>query len=1575
MRKRFSLLLSMLMMLCGTIGAADYDFHVGGIYYSIIYDGNGYPGNPTTNLRVVKGDEKYEGDITIPSSIIVNDIEYTVTEFDSDSFSACDGVTSVRIPDSATKIDAFCFYQCKNLKTVYMGKGLVDVGFDAFGYCEALERVEISDLAAWCGIAFHYNGSASGWSGPHANPLSYAGHLYLNGVEVVNLVIPEEVTSIHGDLNFFGCVGLKSVTFPDDCHVEYIGARTFQGCENIKTLKLNKHLKRIYECAFSGCKQIESLVIPDEVTLISTGAFFGCSNLKELTLGNALEAIETGFWGPAFGETSITEITVPEKITNLNGFLNSQVSIVNIGKTSLTDISGTGKDAFLPIDRINITNLATFMGIKKQLAGYDLYLNGNLVEDLTIPSSTSEVGERGMQGCKSLKSITIPSHVEAIQDNAFDGCTEVNSVKSYIQEPFAINGNVFTAEVKQNATLLVPYGTKAKYQAADGWKDFVNIEEMGPQSGDDDLITFEDYYVEQLCLYYWDTNKDGHLSKQKAAAVTSLGDVFCLDLKKKKSWQTDGEPIDGLMHGNFSSFDELQYFTGLTTLDDGAFHSQLSLVSITLPANLKTIGKEAFYGCKYLAEIVVPDAVETISENAFAYCTNLATVTLGSSVKTIGNSAFCKTGIYRITIPEGCVTIGNQAFYNCETLSKVSIPATVTSIGSWAFGYVANPLAIHVADVDAWQKTSISCLDDEDPEEEGLLSTHASYRLYKDNQEVTSIMVPQSVTAIGNIMMGCTSLTSLTLHKDVTEMTACAFNGCSKLSSVTSYIESPFYIADAVFESWNQTASEDQFTTATLYVPAGSKSLYQAQYGWKKFATIKEMEDAPTQAEPYVVYNDGTLTFYYDNQRSNRPGTTYDLNEEAKRPGWLDYSSMISKVIFDETFAETRPITMYRWFNNCNVLTEIQALDNLNTIDVKDFCATFSGCVSLTSIDLSHFNTSNSWDFEQMFEGCRNLTSLDLSHFNTDNITNMDRMFNGCNNLEQIDISSFNTSKVRYMTSMFKNCYSLKNIDVSHFRSDGLIAMGDMFYGCSSVTSIDLSGFDTRNAMTEYNLQWSNMSSIFKGCSSLSTVTFSNNFVTCDEQYLEEVFSGCNSLRTITYTGDIPASINSQFFAGVGTAEVPAALVVPEQYKTNYEAKFAEGKFYGGYFTLSSGETPELKDGDVFTATTKWGVEMTFKVISAKEKTCQVGSGEENASAVDKDYNGTVTIPDEINGFTVTEIASNAFVDCNFLLLEFPAELTTIHAEALLRCRSLKHIIIPRTVRIIPSTAIVSCTGVETIMVEVENEWYDSRENCNAIIRKEDNTLIRGCKNTVIPSSVEKIAFAAFQWTPFGGEFVVPEGVKEIGQSAFVSTTMSSISLPSTLTHIGGWSFQDCDGLTAINIPENVTFIGNYAFSFCDNVSEITIPASVTEIGEKAFYEMSGLVSVVSLSQNPTALRDDVFTCYSTATLTVPNGTKETYEATDGWKNFSNIVEADLVPDDTFVKGDANNDGSVDIADAVCIVNYVVGKLNTNFVPEAADVNGDGDVDIADAVHIVNYVVGKINALAPKFDGNLPEPQ
>lgn len=106
-------------------------------------------------------------------------------------------------------------------------------------------------------------------------------------------------------------------------------------------------------------------------------------------------------------------------------------------------------------------------------------------------------------------------------------------------------------------------------------------------------------------------------------------------------------------------------------------------------------------------------------------------------------------------------------------------------------------------------------------------------------------------------------------------------------------------------------------------------------------------------------------------------------------------------------------------------------------------------------------------------------------------------------------------------------------------------------------------------------------------------------------------------------------------------------------------------------------------------------------------------------------------------------------------------------------------------------------------------------------------------------------------------------------------------------------------------------------------------------------------------------------------TVTVFTSGMKNQEGTAGTTNKSIkwIAEVD------YLKGDANYDKAVDVADAVAIVNHVVGKKNTEFIMKAADANGDGDVDIADAVHIVNFVVGKISALARRFDYSLPEPQ
>ena len=155
------------------------------------------------------------------------------------------------------------------------------------------------------------------------------------------------------------------------------------------------------------------------------------------------------------------------------------------------------------------------------------------------------------------------------------------------------------------------------------------------------------------------------------------------------------------------------------------------------------------------------------------------------------------------------------------------------------------------------------------------------------------------------------------------------------------------------------------------------------------------------------------------------------------------------------------------------------------------------------------------------------------------------------------------------------------------------------------------------------------------------------------------------------------------------------------------------------------------------------------------------------------------------------------------------------------------------------------------MMVESENTKYDSRNNCNAIIDTESNTLLYGCKNTVIPHSVTSIGDSAFYECSSLTSVTIPNSVTSIGNSAFYRcSALTSVTIPNSVTSIGNYVFYACHGLTSVTIPNSVTSIGNYAFYRCSGLSSITIPNSVTSIGKRAFGWCFGLTSMVVESEN-----------------------------------------------------------------------------------------------------------------------------
>ena len=205
-------------------------------------------------------------------------------------------------------------------------------------------------------------------------------------------------------------------------------------------------------------------------------------------------------------------------------------------------------------------------------------------------------------------------------------------------------------------------------------------------------------------------------------------------------------------------------------------------------------------------------------------------------------------------------------------------------------------------------------------------------------------------------------------------------------------------------------------------------------------------------AEAYANYtpSNTTLTFYYDDLRSTRTGTTYDLNTGNGNPAWRadGIHTSVTHVIFDTSFANARPTTTYSWFSGMTNLRYFTGMANLNTSEVTNMANMFNQCTSLTNLDLSHFNTANVTDMNRMFISCSGLTGLDLSNFNTAKVTNMERMLSYCSSLRTIYAGNgWSTTAVTNSVSMFYaskklvggmgTTYDVDHVDAARARIDG----------------------------------------------------------------------------------------------------------------------------------------------------------------------------------------------------------------------------------------------------------------------------------------------------------------------------------------------------------------------------------------------------------------------------------------------------------------------------------------------------------------------------------------------------------
>ena len=231
-----------------SISASAYDVEVDGIYYNLISKGN--------VAEVTKGDNLYTGDITIPSSINVNEVEYSVTSIGDEAFSGCSGLTSVTIPNSVTTIESNAFNSCSGLTSVTIPNSVTTIESSAFYGCSGLTSITIPNSVTSIG-----GGAFSFCSG------------------LTSITIPSSVTSI-GEYAFNGCIGLTSITIPSS--VTSIESNVLWNCSSLTSITIPNSVTSIGSQAFYGCSSLTSVTIPSSVTIIGDNAFASCPKLENV---------------------------------------------------------------------------------------------------------------------------------------------------------------------------------------------------------------------------------------------------------------------------------------------------------------------------------------------------------------------------------------------------------------------------------------------------------------------------------------------------------------------------------------------------------------------------------------------------------------------------------------------------------------------------------------------------------------------------------------------------------------------------------------------------------------------------------------------------------------------------------------------------------------------------------------------------------------------------------------------------------------------------------------------------------------------------------------------------------------------------------------------------------------------------------------------------------------------------------------------------------------------------------------------------------------------------------------------
>ena len=1230
---------------------------------------------------------------------------------------------------------------------------------------------------------------------------------------------------------------------------------------------------------YSRRSSITSVVIASGVTSIGSYAFYGSSNLSSVTIPASVTSIGNYAFYSCWAMESlyITDLAAWCKISmndqsaspfyrNVNSsYIGGGNLYVNNTKVTTLTIPN-GVTAISNYAFVGFAGITSIQFNKATTIGNFTFAGCHGLTDVTIPSGVTTIGNNAFAYCTNLQSMTIPASVTSLGASVMYNCQALTDIHANWTGTIPAWQNNFTSKSPQSSiTLHVPCGAGEAYYAASGWKSYtitgsgsssytltvqpgnsilgtVQIDTDDAGTNVSKSVHCEDTHtitaipsVSSNCSYFVQWN-DGNTDNPRKVGI-SANKTFVAQFEEGVGEGTCGDNVtwsincDGVL--TISGTGVMINYSSANSVPWSALRE--SITSVVIQSGVTRIGAYAFYGCAALKNITIPNTVTNIGNYAFYNCAALENITIPNSVTQIGAYAFygC-VSLQHIAIPNSVTSIASHAFNNCSLLASVTISSGVTFIESYTF---ANCYLLASVDIP-----------------NGV--TSIGYDAFYNCSSLASVTIPNTVVSIGSdAFRFCSSLQSLTIPSSVTTISSYAFDGTTSLRDI--YVS---WTTEEAIPVWNTMTNTDDQSKTILHVPCGKTDMYLAKSGWQNYAIQTDCAATYTLT---VTSNDGELGSVQldgDAPASNVVQTVHS--------GDVHYIKAIP-ASFCYTFLQ---------WSDGNTDNPRQVPISSNASYTAQFSSVKGGtCGANVTWNLN-------CDGELTISGTGDMYDYNSStipwYLEKDDIQSV-RIGNGvtrignyafyqCSALSSVTMGSSVTAIGTYA---FAYCAKIPSIIIG----DHVTTIGNSaFYGCrmktitipASVTTIGYEAFYTYyseapHLITDIYVSWTTAEAIPEWNAMTSTSSYPQYATTlhipCGSGDLYRDKGGwknyvmktnCSQSYTLTVRIDDPDMGMVQIDEGTPGTSVSQKVYADETHHIRaipIDGCHSFSQWNDGITT--SGRNVAITANAIYTATltqTKeklssgtCGPSATY-VISCDSVLTISGTGAINNNA----FSSNRLIKSVVINEGITKIGTRAFANCtNLEYITFPSTLTnlgfagtygsTSDGHVFYCCYKLKSIYIPASVKDIGIWPLLRCNDLETIVVDPDNKYYDSRQNCNAIIETATNKMIAGCMHTTMPHTTEII---------------------------------------------DRWCFEYLHKLKSMLVASSVhTFTGN-TFKECENLKDIyvewtgAIPAwnSLTTWAEHQYDNLDAGI-----------------------TVHVPCGHKARYQATSGWNKY-NIVDDHL---------------------------------------------------------------------------------